>query len=76
MTLMSCIPCTNVLSPVAYYLIIVCNSEGEGLLRDDIEGRMKGKRPRGWPKLGIIEELMEESYETIMRRVQDKQWRV
>ena len=50
---------------------------GEGLLRDVIEGRMEGKRPRGRPRIGMIRKLMKGSYITMKRRVKDREkWRV
>src|SRR6188508_1743159 len=35
---------------------------GDGWLRDVMEGRMIGKRPRGRPRTGTMDELMEGSY--------------
>ena len=32
---------------------------GEGLLRYVMEGRMMGKRPRGRPRAGMMDELLE-----------------
>ena len=32
-------------------------SEGERLLKEVIEGNMEGKRPRGTPKIGMLDEL-------------------
>jgi len=31
---------------------------GEGLLREVMEGRMEGKRPRGRPRKGMLDELL------------------
>jgi len=46
----------------------------EGLLRDVIEGKMQGKRPRGRPRIGMFYELKEGSYE---RRAEDRErWNV
>src|SRR2546426_2270861 len=36
---------------------------GEGLLREVMEGKMVGKRPRGRPRIGMLEELKEGSFE-------------
>ena len=49
---------------------------GEGLLRDVLEGRMIGKRPRGRPRIGMISELMEGSFEKMKRRAEGREeWR-
>ena len=49
---------------------------GDGLLKDVMEGRMEGKRPRGRPRMGMLEELKVESYESIKRSAQDREkWR-
>jgi len=49
---------------------------GDGLLRDVMEGRMMGKRPRGRPRAMMIDELMEGSYVKMKSRVfpRDPQW--
>ena len=45
------------------------------LLRDVIEGRMEGKRCRGRPRMGMIDELKEKSYDSMKRRAEDReQW--
>jgi hypothetical protein len=60
--------------------------EGDGLLRDVLEGRMLGSKPQGRPRMGMIE-LREvrmkgnrkenESFESMKRRVEDREgWRV
>jgi len=43
----------------------------EGLLRDVIEGKMLGKRPRGRPRIGMLNELKEGSYGQMKRRDED-----
>jgi DNA-binding protein YbaB len=49
---------------------------GEGLLRDVLEGRMLGKRPRGRPRIGMLEEIMEGSFEKMKRRAEGREeWR-
>ena len=49
---------------------------GEGLLRDVLEGRMTGKRPRGRPRMGMISDLMEGSFEKMKRRAGSREeWR-
>ena len=42
---------------------------GDGLLKLVIEGRMEGKRPRGRPRMGMIDDIMMGSYEHMKRRV-------
>jgi len=50
---------------------------GNGLLKQVIEGRMEGKRPRGRPRMGMIDDLKEGSYVAMKRRAEDRQkWRV
>src|SRR6266496_277922 len=47
-----------------------------GLLRDVLEGRMLGKRPRGRPRRGIIDDLMEDSFVKMKTRAEGrKEWR-
>ena len=41
---------------------------GDGLLRDVLEGRMMGKRVRGRPRIGMLDELMESSFVKMKRR--------
>ena len=41
---------------------------GDGLLRDVLEGRMMGKRVRGRPRIGMLDELMEGSFVQMKRR--------
>ena len=50
---------------------------GNNMLRDVLEGKMKGKRGRGRPRIGMVSELKEaETYETMKRKPQDReQWR-
>lgn len=49
---------------------------GDGLLKDVIEGRMEGKRPRGRRRMGMIDDLKEGSYEVMKRRAEDRvSWR-
>lgn len=50
---------------------------GNGLLKQVIEGRMEGKRARGRPRKGMIDDLKEGSYVHMKRRAEDRQkWRV
>ena len=49
---------------------------GDGLMREVLERRMIGKRPKGRPRMGMLEELKEVSYEDMKRRAQDREgWR-
>ena len=45
---------------------------GDGLLRDVMEGRMMGKRPRGRPRAGMMDELMEGSYVKMKRELREE----
>src|SRR6218665_1553607 len=51
---------------------------GESLLREVIEGRMIGKRPRGWKRLGMLNEFLKESsYAELKRKAENiKEWRL
>ena len=45
-------------------------------LREVMEGKMVGKRPRGRPRIGMLEELKEGSFENIKRRAENREeWR-
>ena len=49
---------------------------GEGLLKQVMEGRMEGKRPRGRPRIGMIDDLIENSYVEMKRRAENRDaWR-
>ena len=49
---------------------------GDGLLRDVMEGRMMEKSPRGRPRAGMMDELMEVSYVNMKRRAEEREeWR-
>ena len=43
---------------------------GEGLLKTVMEGRMEGKRGRGRPRIGMIDELKEGSYVNMKRKTE------
>jgi len=48
----------------------------DGLLKEVMEGKMVGKRPRGRPRTGMLEELKEGSYGDMKRRAEDRSsWR-
>ena len=47
-----------------------------GLMKEVMEGRMEGKRPRGRMRFGMLEELNEGTYEEIKRRAENRvEWR-
>ena len=49
---------------------------GQGLLKEVIEGKLEGKRPRGRPKIRILDELKKGSYVDMKRKAEDRQmWR-
>jgi len=41
---------------------------GEGLMKDDLEGRMEGRMPRGSKRIGMLEELKEGSIMIMKKR--------
>jgi hypothetical protein len=45
---------------------------GDSLLKLVIERRMLGKKPRGRPRLGMIDDLKEGSYTDMKRRAEDR----
>ena len=50
---------------------------GEGLLKWVLEGRMEGKRKRGRPRIGMLDELKEGSYVKMKRRAEDREkWKI
>ena len=36
--------------------------KGDGLMKLVIAGRMEGKRPRGRPRMGMIDDVLDETY--------------
>ena len=49
---------------------------GDGVLKEVIEGRMEGKRPRGRPRFGMLDDLITNSYEDMKRKTEDREkWR-
>jgi hypothetical protein len=48
----------------------------DGLMKEVIEGKMEGKRQRGRPRIGMLEEFKEVSYVDMKRRAEDREnWR-
>jgi len=46
----------------------------DSLLRDIIEGRMKGKVTRGRKRLQMLSDVISKSYEELKREVEDRSW--
>src|SRR5688572_7269820 len=46
-----------------------------GFMRDVMEGRMVGKRPRGWTRMGMIDELKGSSFEKMKRAANREVWK-
>ena len=50
---------------------------GDGLMKLVLEGRMEGRRTRGRPRMGMIDELKEGSYVNMKRRADNREgWRI
>src|SRR5437899_12913092 len=46
---------------------------GDGLLKEVIEGRMEGNKPRGRPRLGMLDDLITVSYVDMKRKAEDRE---
>ena len=46
---------------------------GDGLLKEVIEGRMEGSKPRGRPRLGMLDDLITASYVDMKRKAEDRE---
>ena len=46
---------------------------GEGLIKEVIEGRMEGKRVRGRPRQGMLNDLIMHSYVDMKRKTEDRE---
>ena len=45
---------------------------GDGLLREVIKGKRNGKRPRGRPCIGMLEEVKDDCYQQMKRRAENR----
>ena len=46
---------------------------GDGLLKEVIEGRMEGSKPRGRPILVMLDDLITDSYVDMKRKAEDRE---
>jgi hypothetical protein len=46
---------------------------GDGLLKEVIEGRMEGSKPRGRPRMGMLDDLITRSYVDMKRKTEDRE---
>src|SRR5438552_12471708 len=46
---------------------------GDGLLKEVIEGRMEGNKPRGRPRLGMLDDFITASYVGMKRKAEDRE---
>ena len=50
---------------------------GDGLMKMVLEGRMEGKRPRGRAGMGMIDDVLDETYGGMKRKAENgENWRV
>jgi len=50
---------------------------GDGLMKLVLEGRMEGKRPRGRPRMGMIDDVLDETYGDMKRKAENREnWRI
>ena len=50
---------------------------GDGLMKLVLERRMEGKRSRGRPRMGMIEDVLDETYGEMKRKADNrKSWRI
>jgi len=46
---------------------------GDSLMKLVIEGRMEGKRPRGTPRMGLFDDVVNETYGDMMRKAENRE---
>src|SRR6476619_3540285 len=50
---------------------------GDGLMKLVLEERMEGKRPRGRPRMGMVDDVLDETYGDMKRKAENRQnWRI
>src|SRR6476469_4973433 len=50
---------------------------GDGLMKLVLEGRMEGKRPKGRPRIGMIDDVLDERYRDMKRKAENQEsWRL
>src|SRR6476469_8719818 len=48
---------------------------GDGLMKVVLEGRMEGKRPRGTPRMGMIDDVLDETYGDMKKKTDRQEMR-
>src|SRR6478609_5314719 len=46
---------------------------GDGLMKVVLEGRVEGKRPRGWPRMCMIDDVLDETYGDMKRKAGNRE---
>ena len=50
---------------------------GDGLMKLVLEGRMERKRPMGRPRMGMIDDVLDETYGDMKRKAENREsWRI
>src|SRR6476661_8044981 len=50
---------------------------GDGLMKLVLEGKMEGKRPRERPRMGMIDDVLDETYGDMKRKAETREsWRI
>ena len=51
--------------------------KGDGLMKLVLEGRLKGKVPREKPRMGMIDDVLDETYGDMKRKAENREsWRI